>query len=85
MYYFNGYNPYTNNTRKTEEEPQATEAQKSIARLDALATRISKDGKRAYRLRMGNIEYCDWNEETHAFGSWWIFNETDFPQDTVVL
>lgn len=73
------------NYKPAEQDDKASEAQKSIARL-IYATRISKDGKYAYRLRMGDIECCEWKDETRNFGSWWVLKDnTDFPQDTIAL
>lgn len=50
------------------------------ALIDAGASHLSKDGKTAYRLRFGLLEYA-----TDNFESWWVTDMTEIPEETVKL
>lgn len=45
---------------------------------------LSADGRTAYRVQMGVVEQCFWNEEDGDFDSWWLLpNIDDFPAGAV--
>lgn len=73
---FPGYNPY--GPHAPQKATPAPEVPENVfeAAVGIKASHLSKDGRRAYRIRMGSVRVYYWDEETNRFGS-------DFPCDEV--
>ena len=73
-----GYIPFK---QQPKEEPVEIPARIKQAAIDIHASHLSKDGKKAYQWRLGDLLQCDW--DGFKFDSWWSCPE--LPMDAVKL
>jgi hypothetical protein len=78
------YNPFGPHGSRTAPAPPDVPLSQFQAAQNVNATHLSADGKIAYDERQSSVWYCNWDEETKAFGYWFkVLDYSGLPANAV--